>query len=110
MVQKGRPSSKIFTPTAKDQGRLSSDREVLINPKDAYERYLAKKNLAEAGGTWGVTVEEFNHVGLPCFPDPVEGNEAHALTDFTASASDFDTLGALIYRVAISRGRLWPKT
>lgn len=108
MIQKGRPSSKIFTPTGKDQGKLSSDRDAIISAKYAYERYLAKKNLTAAGGTWGVTVEEFNNVGLPCFPDPVEGNEAHALTDFTVSSFDFETLGALAYRAAIARGRLWP--
>ena len=108
MVQKGRPSSKIFTPTVKDQGKLSSDRANLLSAKDAYERYLAKKNLVEAGGAWGVTVEEFNSAGLPCYSDPVEGNEAHALTDFKASSDDFETLGAIAYRAAIARGRLWP--
>lgn len=53
MMQEGRLWSGAFTPTKADKGLLSSDRDSVISPKDAYERYLRLKTLAQAGGTWG---------------------------------------------------------
>lgn len=109
MIQEGRLWSGAFTPTKTDAGLLSADRDSIISPKDAYERYLRVKALAQAGGTWGVSVIEFTSIGLECYSDPVAGNDAHALVDFAAKgAGKQKALGKLAYSKASARGRLYP--
>lgn len=109
-MTEGRPSSRSFTPTDKDAGRLSADRESLLSPRDAYERYLQRKKLTEAGGTWGVSIQEFLTLGLASYSDPISDNSAHVLVDFS-SAGDVkkqQTVGKLAYAKAKARGRLHP--
>lgn len=109
MTQEGRPWSGAFTPTSADDGLLSADRSSAIGPKEAYERYLKAKGLAEAGGTWGVSVTEFSALGLICYADPVAGNAEHALVDFSVKpSSTHKALGKVAYAKAIDRGRLYP--
>ena len=109
MMQEGRLWSGAFTPTSADRGLLSTDRASIISPKDAYDRYLKTKALANAGGSWGVSVNEFKSIGLLCYSDPVSGNEAHALVDFAAQgAAKEKGLGKLAYAKASTRGRLYP--
>jgi hypothetical protein len=109
-MAEGRPSSRSFTPTEKDGGHLSADRSSLITPKDAYERYLQRKQLTSAGGTWGVSVSEFSELGLACYSDPLADNSAHALVNFSA-LNDLKAqlrAGKLAYAKAKARGRLYP--
>ena len=109
-MTEGRPSARSFTPTDKDEGRLSVDRESLLSPREAYERYLQRKQLTEAGGTWGVSIQEFVSLGLASYADPIPDNSAHVLVDFT-SAGDTkkqQILGKLAYAKAKARGRLYP--
>lgn len=107
LLHNGRPWSGIFTPTSADSGHLSADRGTLITAKAAYENYLAAKQLAAAGGTWAVTVGEFDAIGLPCYRDPIPNNNAHATIDFTCMAqSDWKSLGKRAFRHAFDRGCL----
>ena len=109
-MTEGRPSSRSFTPTDKDAGHLSADRESLLSPRDAYEAYLQRKKLTEAGGTWGVSIQEFVSLGLASYADPIPENSAHVLVDFT-SAGDTkkqQVVGKLAYAKAKARGRLHP--
>jgi hypothetical protein len=109
MMQGGRLWSGAFTPTKADKGLLSTDRDSVITPKEAYERYLRMKKLTQAGGTWGVSVSEFGALGLQCNSDPVTANNAHALIDLAAKgASKEKALGKLAYARASARGRLYP--
>lgn len=109
MLQEGRLWSGAFTPTKMDNGLLSADRESLISPKDAYERYLAAKALTQAGGSWGVSINEFKELDLACYSDPVAGNDAHVLVDFAAKGAEKEKgLGKLAYAKANARGRLYP--
>jgi hypothetical protein len=109
MLQEGRLWSGAFTPTKADAGLLSADRDSIISPKDAYERYLRMKSLAQAGGSWGVSIIEFAAIGLECYSDPVAGNDAHALVDFAKKdAGKQKGLGKLAYSRAAARGRLYP--
>ena len=109
-MTEGRPSARSFTPTEKDAGHLSADRENLLSPRDAYERYLQQKQLKEAGGTWGVSVQEFANLGLASYADPIFDNSAHALVDFTVAGDSKrqQTVGKLAYAKAKARGRLHP--
>lgn len=109
VMQEGRLWSGAFTPTKVDNGLLSADRDSIISPKDAYERYLKAKALAQAGGSWGVSINEFKAIGLSCYSDPVAGNDAHVLVDFAAQGTDKERgLGKLAYAKASARGRLYP--
>ncbi len=108
-VQEGRLWSGAFTPTRADAGLLSADRDSIISPKDAYERYLRAKALVQAGGTWGVSIDEFAAIGLECYGDPVAGNDAHVLVNFAAKGEANEKgLGKLAYSKASARGRLYP--
>ena len=108
-IQEGRLWSGAFTPTKADAGLLSADRDSIISPKDAYERYLKVKALTQAGGTWGVSINEFVAIGLECYSDPIAGNDAHALVDFAAKGETKEKgLGKLAYSKASARGRLYP--
>lgn len=109
-ITEGRPSSRLFTPTDRDAGHLSADRESLLSPRDAYESYLQRKKLIEAGGTWGVSIQEFVSLGLSSYADPIPDNAAHVLVDFTSAgdAKKQQTVGKLAYAKAKERGRLHP--
>ena len=111
-MTEGRPSSRSFTPTDKDEGRLSADRESLLSPREAYERYLQQKQLTEAGGTWGVSIQEFASLGLASYADSIPGNSAHVLVDFTSAgdAKKQQAMGKLAYSKAKARGRLHPSS
>lgn len=109
LMNDGRLWSGAFTPTKSDNGLLSADRETLIKPQEAYERYLTHKKLSKGGGVWGVSIEEFRAIGLLCYADPVVDNEAHALVDFVSAGADKEKgLGKLAYVKATARGRLFP--
>ena len=109
MMQEGRLWSGAFTPTKVDNGLLSADRDSLISPKDAYERYLKLKALAQAGGSWGVSINEFKVIDLVCYSDPIPDNDAHALVDFAAQGAGKEKgLGKLADARASARGRLYP--
>ncbi|MBN8800439.1 MAG: hypothetical protein J0H05_02045 [Stenotrophomonas acidaminiphila] len=109
MMQEGRLWSGAFTPTAADNGLLSADRDSIISPKEAYERYLKLKALTQAGGSWGVSINEFKTMGLVCYFDPIPDNDAHVLVDFAAHGADKEKgLGKLAYAKASARGRLYP--
>lgn len=108
-IQEGRLWSGAFTPTKADAGHLSSDRDSIISPKDAYERYLRAKALTQGGGTWGVSINEFVALGLECYADSIPGNDAHALVDFAAKGAEKEmALGKLAASKASVRGRLYP--
>lgn len=109
-MTEGRPSARSFTPTDKDGGHLSADRESLLSPKEAYERYLQRKELASAGGTWGVSINEFAALKLCCYADPLDDSPAHALIDFNTAgdAKQQQAVGKLAYAKAKARGRLHP--
>lgn len=91
---------------------MSADRGSLLSPREAYERYLQRKKLTEAGGTWGVSIEEFANLGLKSYADALPDNPAHALVDFTSTgdAKKQQTVGKLAYAKAKARGRLHPLT
>src|SRR3546814_18706087 len=69
MQQEGRLWSGAFTPTKADNGLLSADRDSVISPKEAYERYLKLKQLTQGGGSWGVSIGEFKELDLICYSE-----------------------------------------
>ena len=80
-VQEGRPVSRAFRPNSNDGGQLSTDRNSMLTPREAFEAYLALQ--LESGGVWGLTVGEYAGEGLLSYSDPLEDNPAHAVVDFS---------------------------
>jgi len=83
-VQEGRPTSRAFRPNSNDGGYLSSDRNSVTTPREAYEAYLARQR--RSAGVWGLTVGELANENLPSYSDPLNDDPAHAVTDFSACA------------------------
>ena len=108
-IQDGRPWSRLFSPTDRDAGLLSADRESLRSAKEAYEAYLAAKGAGSSAGAWGVSVNEFLDLDLFCYADEIAGNDAHALIDFSSLTKDESLEKAKLARdKALNRNRLYP--
>lgn len=85
-IQEGRITSQTFTPTPKDQGRLSVYNGDLITPSKAWKHYTTKLQCLSAGVV-GVTVKECEDQSLQPLPDP-EPFPEHAVIDFSSCSSN----------------------
>jgi hypothetical protein len=88
--------SRGFTPTNADAGQLSVDDGDQIDADEAYRHFTQTVGLSSAG-TWSVTIDEANLLGLPALanslserpnrpgkqPDPLPNWPSHSLIDFT---------------------------
>ena len=79
-VQNGRITSQTFTPTLRDQNRLSVYDGDLIEAEPAWIHYTSILDL-QSIGVVAVTVAECVSNGLAARPDPTDYPE-HALIDF----------------------------
>lgn len=79
----GRITSAEFNPSANHSFKLSTDRETLCSAQEAFSRHVDVLGLQSIGVT-RVSVSDFESQEIPCFDDPVEGNDAHALADYSA--------------------------
>jgi len=105
-IEDGRPSSAAFSPNSGDEGSLSVDRNSIVEPKAAFEAYLARKRMS--GGVWGLSVGECQSEDLKCYEDELPDNGAHALVHFgEASKSAQKRIGARLREKAHSRGCLY---
>lgn len=80
-----RPTSQAFTPTAKDQGKLSVDDGDQFTAEQSHVHYTTKLSL-ESRGVLSVTVSECKAVSLAATLDGVPYRE-HAFIDMTALSS-----------------------
>lgn len=75
------PTSQVFYPFPKDEGRLSVYDGDQIVPEDAHRHYT--QVLAnESHSVWGVSGAEAHSEGTAPMPDPLENFPSHALIDF----------------------------
>ena len=80
-VQLGRITSQVFTPTSKDNGKLSCYDGDMISPHDAWEHYTNEGH--PSAGVMSVTVGECANLELPATADP-EPFPEHVLVSFEA--------------------------
>lgn len=80
-VQQGRITSQTFTPTPKDQGRLSVYDGGQIDAKMSWEHYTCTLGFQSAGVV-AITVDECTNQGLQAIPDTMHYPE-HVIIDFT---------------------------
>ena len=103
----GLPSSQPFWPTPKDENKLSVDRSTLTTAEKSYLSYTAKGYSSEA--VYGLTVGEFNEVGIVCIEDPLEDNAAHAFADYKDHSPSQQKMKAKrLKQRAIDREKLYP--
>jgi hypothetical protein len=79
-IQNGIPSSQVFRPTPKDEGKLSVYDGDLISAESAWVHWTKVLRFTSAG-TMSVSASECQELGLAVFPDPAEFPE-HAVIDF----------------------------
>lgn len=111
LVDDGVPSSSVFRPTPKDEGKLSVDRSTLTSPKEAFELFLQKGYRSIA--VFGVSVEEFKSERIRCIADPIVDshpkNPAHALADYSQFGQNQRTkIAKRLKKLAVARGQLHP--
>ena len=79
-TQGPRVTSQAFTPTAKDEERISTYDGDQITAEKAWKHFTRSLGY-QSEGVVGVTVEECLSTGLSLFPDPGAFQE-HVLIDF----------------------------
>lgn len=100
-------TSQAFCPSSSDQGKLSVYDGEMMTAAESYEHWT-KTLENESTGTWAVSGAEADTAGLTYRPDPLPGNDAHALIDFTAHASAQHRKRAkLLVAAAEARGCLY---
>lgn len=102
----GRPSSGAFSPTKKDQGKLSVDRNTKASADESF-RVFVRAGFSSAG-VWSVTAAECEEARLPVEYDPVKEpypNDAHSFVDFRGlTRSQARSKAQLLAHAADARG------
>jgi hypothetical protein len=80
-VQDGEPTSQLFNPMKKDDGKASVALESLTTAEEAFVHYTTVLQLNSVG-SWGVTVGEVVGVELTAYGDPIPEDPAHGFVDF----------------------------
>ncbi len=76
----GRVSSSAFNPSEEHDYKLSLDRATMTSAKDAFLRQVVAGR--KSVGIFGVHCADFSVESIPCLPDPIPGNDSHAVADF----------------------------
>lgn len=80
-MQNGEPSSQVFSPTPKDEKKLSVYDGDQINAEDSWKHFTNTLGLSSKG-TLAITVSEFEEEDLVVVPDS-ETFKEHTLVDFS---------------------------
>lgn len=100
-----RPTSQVFTPTSKDQKRLSVYDGDKVSAAEAWEHYtkvLGHKSV----GILAVQVRECSNLGLRTEEDPLPNFPAHAVVIFPEawSIGKVKTVAKSLTSLALERG------
>lgn len=106
-VQNERVTGIAFDPSnTREPDRLSVARSSLTTPEAAFQTHVAQGRLS--AGTYGVTVGECEDLKLQSFPDPTEGDPAHAFVSFSGlSKNQVRRKASQLAARATQRGRLY---
>jgi hypothetical protein len=81
-VQDGVPSSTVFRPTNKDEGKLSLDRDSLATAQQAHARHVASGFASIA--VWSLAAQEYAAARTTAYAEAIPENPAHCYADFSA--------------------------
>ncbi len=103
-IQDGRATSQAFTPTPKDERRLSVYNGDQITPGASWDHFTGELGF-ESFGVLAVTVQECQDAETTVTPDPVPYPE-HVVIDFTElpSNSKVRAVGQQLTKRANERG------
>ena|SRR5690606_39382688 len=105
-VQDGRITSQAFSPTPKDEQKLSCYDGDQITPDCAHHHFVETLGL-RSSGVMAVTVQECADIDLPALPDP-EPFKEHAVIDFNGfSKGDIKKKSKLLRSAAEQRDWLY---
>ena len=109
-IRKNQLTSQVFTPTPKDEGKLSVYDSDQISAKDSWKHYSTPrpgKASYRSVGVVAVTVEECEVPETLVFPDPDRFQE-HVLIDFSElPKSKHKTVAKELSRIARDRGWMY---
>ncbi len=106
-IQEGRPATRAFQPNSNDAGQLSSDRNSMVTPREAFEAYLAAGR--KSGGVWAVAVGEYAAEAVSAYSDPLPDNAAHAVVDYSPyTEKEWRKMSKKFHAHAVRRGCLYP--
>ncbi|MFL1584651.1 hypothetical protein NKZ05_09145 [Stutzerimonas stutzeri] len=103
-IQDGKITSQAFSPTPKDDKKLSCYDGDQISANDAHEHFVNTLGFRSVGVT-AVTVSECADLGLPAEPDP-EPFKEHVVIDFAGNGNGDIRRKAKILR-SIAERRDW---
>lgn len=105
-IQDGKITSQAFSPTPKDDKKLSCYDGDLIDPPMAYDHFSESLGLRSVGVV-SVTVGECSSTGLTASPDP-EPYPEHSIIDFDGnSPNDIRRKAKSLRSIAEQRGWLF---
>jgi hypothetical protein len=109
-IRAGRPSSKVFEPKAKDEGKLSIVLERKRQAQAAYEFFI-KIPKCRSVGILAISVGDCLSEELPAHHAPLSEAEdgleddAHGIIDFSQTEAEFHEEKAIaLHRAAMARG------
>ena len=99
----GRINSTAFSPSREHDYKLSLDRSAMVSARQSYGMFTARGN--KSIGVCGVHKQDFAVESLPCFPDPLPDNAAHALADYNGcSGTQRRKKGKRLAKIALANG------
>lgn len=108
-IQNGYASTLAFTPSKKDNNKLSVYNSLLISAEDSWVHYTSKG--LKSFGVEGVIVKECTDNNLDAKPDPLDGFQEHAVIDFLdATKSKAEKYASILKQKANARGWLFPQS
>ncbi|MFB7619822.1 hypothetical protein [Kitasatospora sp. NPDC056181] len=112
----GKMSSQAFTPSDKDDGELSVNRQSIVGANDAF-RYFTEVQCFQSTAVYAVSAEEVAAKGLRTVDDSTSDPEnapspGHAYVDFKAVAAGKrrKRIGGLLRDQAVARGQQHPES
>ncbi|MBC3272541.1 MULTISPECIES: hypothetical protein [Pseudomonas] len=105
-IQDGKITSQAFSPTPKDDKKLSCYDGDQIDPPNAHDHFVQSLGLRSVGVV-AVTVAECGALELPAFPDP-EPFKEHAIIDFDGNEkNDIKRKSKILRTIAEERDWLY---
>lgn len=102
-IQSGRVTSQVFSPTPKDDNKLSCYDGDLITAPNSHQHFTETLGF-RSSGVLGVTVKECVDLELPSRPDP-EPFPEHAVIDFEGkSKREIERKAKELRGIATTRG------
>jgi hypothetical protein len=100
----GSPMSVAFSPTPKDQRKLSTDRQ-RATPEQSFKRYASSCG-DEPSGTWGVSIRAVSEAHAAVAPAHRDSSKLFVLDDAAHDGNHEDHASILFPEIDVSKNQL----